>query len=141
MPSIVNCFQCGEKAILQNADDEKHYNESGLCPKCWNEAMEESSKASIEAKYLKENGVRFFSEFPEMATCPVCKTSNPGYCVLLGIDNTSDGSIEEGQPTHLHCALAARYSKEANIIYKALNNRRNNAVFKRRQKNTGTPRR
>lgn len=50
MPSIVNCFQCGEKAILQNADDEKHYNESGLCPKCWNEAMEESSKASIEAR-------------------------------------------------------------------------------------------
>lgn len=50
--SIINCFQCGGKAVLQNKDDEKHYNESGLCPLCWNEAMEESSnsKASIEAR-------------------------------------------------------------------------------------------
>jgi hypothetical protein len=52
MPSIVNCYQCGGKAVLNNADEEKHYNESGLCPICWNQAMEESSnsKASIEAR-------------------------------------------------------------------------------------------
>lgn len=45
------CFECGGKFDLVEGHHNNYYS-SGLCPKCWDKALEESSssKASIEAR-------------------------------------------------------------------------------------------
>jgi len=47
----VNCFECGEKFILEDGYD-VIYNTSSLCPKCYDKAMAElfNPNAGIEAK-------------------------------------------------------------------------------------------
>jgi len=55
--------------------------------------------------YFHKCGLRYFEEFPEDMFCPICNTNEEDYCVLIGVDGTSDGNIEEGKPVHLHCLL------------------------------------
>jgi len=73
-------------------------------------------------KYFEKYKIRYFLEFPEDIICPICNTNEKDYCVLIGIDGTGDGSIEEGQPVHLHCLIHKdlRYNKEVNVIYHKL---------------------
>ena len=61
-----------------------------------------------------------FEHFPADTTCPVCGTSDDGPCVLVGIDGTSDGSIQEAQPTHLACALATNYNPRIGLLYRRI---------------------
>ncbi len=63
---------------------------------------------------MKRPELRTFEKFPQDKECPVCKTSDDDKCVLIAIDGTSDGSICEGQPVHLACAIATNYNKEHN---------------------------
>ena len=49
--------------------------------------------------------------------CLICGTNKKGKCFLAGIDDTSDGSIEEGIPIHTDCLDNVRFNKKLNIIY------------------------
>lgn len=73
-------------------------------------------------KYFKQHNIRYFLEFPEDKICPICNKKENDYCVLIGIDGTGNGSIEEAQPVHLHCLINSnlRYNKEVNVIYQKL---------------------
>ena len=75
-------------------------------------------------KYFDKYKILYFTEFPEDMKCPVCGTSDKDYCVLIGIDGTTDGHIEEGCPVHIHCLINKnlRYAKEHNLIYQRLKN-------------------
>ena len=64
------------------------------------------------------NKPRTFKHFPEDMICPICGTNEDTECLLLEIDNTSDGSICEGKPVHLWCAVADRYNSEVGISYR-----------------------
>lgn len=80
-------------------------------------------KKAIE-KYFDEHKIRYFQEFPETSKCPVCGTNSKDFCVLVGIDGTGDGSIEEAAPVHIHCLITRgfRINTEVNIMYQKLEN-------------------
>jgi hypothetical protein len=61
---------------------------------------------------------RTFERFPADAVCPVCGTNDEGGCVLIAIDGTGDGHIAEAKPTHLACAVATQFNREAGVIYR-----------------------
>jgi len=61
---------------------------------------------------------RVFPHHPAGTICPICGTDRDCESVLVGIDGTGDGSIEEAQPTHLGCLLAAmRYRRDMGAYY------------------------
>ena len=84
-------------------------------------------KLTLLEEYLNVHEIRYFKKFPKDSTCPICQTNDQDYCVLLGIDGTAEGGLEEGKPVHLHCALAKRYSGNVGIIYKFVDNFTGNA--------------
>ena len=61
-----------------------------------------------------------FDHFPKEAICPICGTSEDEKCILVQIDETSDGSISEAQPVHLDCALVTNYNKDAGVMYRII---------------------
>lgn len=63
--------------------------------------------------------MRTFEHFPETATCPICGKNEDKECRLIGIDGTGDGSIEQAQPVHVECLMAAewRFNKTYATIY------------------------
>jgi len=74
-------------------------------------------------KYFEKYKIRYFLEFPETSICPICGKNEKDYCVLIGIDGTSEeGNIEQAIPVHVHCLIHKdlRYNKEVNIIYHKL---------------------
>jgi len=54
--------------------------------------------------------MRVFSEFNSYTACPICGTSNKGQSVLIAIDGTQKGNIEQAEQVHLDC-LSLRMSK------------------------------
>lgn len=75
-------------------------------------------------EYLDKHEIRYFEHFPKGLVCPICKTNEDTYTVLLPIDGTLEGNNEEAVCTHLHCAIAQRCSKEVGnthqILYKVI---------------------
>jgi hypothetical protein len=65
--------------------------------------------------------MRVFERFPDTDICRVCGTNREGKCVLVGIDGTSDGRIQEAIPLHLECAVATNYNAGLGIIYRRVN--------------------
>ena len=65
---------------------------------------------------------RPFDHYPPEATCPVCRTNKNRPCVLIPIDYTNKGNIEEAQPVHIGC-INLRYSKSMNLFYQNLGER------------------
>ena len=64
--------------------------------------------------------LRTFKEFPPNKNCPGCGTSEPGECVLLGIDGTEHDNIQEAKPFHLACAVATNYRPDMGLVYRRL---------------------
>jgi hypothetical protein len=67
----------------------------------------------------------YFEHFPEQVKCPICNTNTDGLSVLIGVDGTSDGGIEEAKPVHLTCLMNNkiwRYHKmdDTDLIYTRL---------------------
>jgi len=60
--------------------------------------------------------MKTFKHFPKNVTCPLCRTNKDKPCVLVGIDDTSEGNIEEAIPIHVDC-IELRYNKELNLFY------------------------
>ena len=74
-------------------------------------------------EYLKKYDVRYFNEFPKDLKCPVCGKSDKDYGVLIGIDGTSEGNIEQAAAVHLHCLLDVenlRLNKEVGFMYRRI---------------------
>ena len=73
--------------------------------------------------YLDKNNIRYFEKFPDELKCPICGESSDDFCVLVGIDGTSEGNIEEAKPIHLKCLLNGsklRINLQAGLIYQKL---------------------
>lgn len=70
-------------------------------------------------EYFDKHNIRYFEEFPEDINCPICGTNDKDYCMLIGIDGTGDGRIEEATPIHVSCLLknTFRFHKEIGVIY------------------------
>jgi len=60
--------------------------------------------------------MRTFEHFPEDVICKLCGTSEDKPCCLCGIDETSDGHIEEAIPIHVDC-INLRFNQNAGIFY------------------------
>lgn len=52
--------------------------------------------------------IRYFHHYPEDASCFLCGTRKDEPCVLIGVDGTGDGSIEEAIPIHLKCMMDSK---------------------------------
>lgn len=65
---------------------------------------------------------RTFEHFPDGIECIVCHTSEDKPCVLIAMDGTADGNIEEAKPVHVDCAIAERCveSNGSFLMYKKL---------------------
>jgi len=63
--------------------------------------------------------MRTFEHFPEVATCPICGTSEDKECVLIPIDGAQDGNISQAQPFHTECIKIEnmRYQEKTGIVY------------------------
>lgn len=63
--------------------------------------------------------MRTFEHFPQESKCPLCGESTDKPCTLIGIDGTSDGSIEKAIPVHVECLHEAEYriNQKVGIIY------------------------
>ena len=77
--------------------------------------VEEAAPVSQEA-WDKLNQFKYF---PKNAVCLICKTNDNKACMLLGIDGTDKGSIEQAMPVHTECLInrTFRCGPECNIIY------------------------
>jgi len=62
---------------------------------------------------------RIFEHFPEVATCPVCKTSEDHPCVLVSLDGTEDGNNEQATVVHVRCLGEQRWrlNREYGFLY------------------------
>lgn len=60
--------------------------------------------------------MRTFEHFPQDAKCLLCGESGDGECILVGIDGTGDGSIEQAMPIHTGC-IRLRYNENAGVVY------------------------
>jgi hypothetical protein len=81
-------------------------------------------KAKTVEKYFEQYGIRYFKEFPEEIKCPICETSDNDYCVLIGMDGTGDGHIEEAKAVHVHCLLKSenlRINSKVQVLYQRVN--------------------
>ena len=66
--------------------------------------------------------MKYFPEFPDTTTCPICGTSDKGECFLMPVMGTSDGRICETQPTHRECVSDAmvdgmQLNREIGIVF------------------------
>jgi len=64
--------------------------------------------------------LRFFEHCPPGSSCFLCGKNTDTPCVLIGVDGTSDGSIEEAQPIHLRCLMDSknwRINRGMAVIY------------------------
>jgi len=73
----------------------------------------------MKPKKMPKSVSKVFDHFPaDHATCPVCKTNKDKPCVLLPIDDTEEGNICQGQPTHAECLQSGfRYNQTLGVIY------------------------
>jgi len=58
-------------------------------------------------------------EHPNMGNdwkCPICNTNEDKPIVLMGVDGTEDGNIEEAEQIHLDC-INLRLNKQYRLIY------------------------
>ncbi len=69
--------------------------------------------------------LRQFKGFPKNDKCRVCKTNEDKPCILVGIDGTSDGRIEEAIPIHVDC-VRLRYNSNLNVLYQDLRDNERN---------------
>jgi hypothetical protein len=60
--------------------------------------------------------MRTFEHFPEHSTCILCGKSTDSTCILVGIDDTQDGSNEQATPVHVDC-IKLRLNKHRNVVY------------------------
>jgi len=58
-----------------------------------------------------------FEHFPDTAKCPFCGGSEDKSCVLIGIDGTEKGNIEQAAPAHADCIRDAKWRIKKGIIY------------------------
>ena len=49
--------------------------------------------------------MRTFKHFPDSKRCVLCGKSHDTECVLLPIDGTADGGLEEATPVHVECLV------------------------------------
>ncbi len=68
---------------------------------------------------------RQFKGFPKNDKCKVCGTNDDKPCVLVGIDGTSDGHIEEAIPIHVDC-VKLRFNSKVNVLYQSLRDNKSN---------------
>ena len=62
---------------------------------------------------------RVFQSFPPDINCPMCGGNEDEQCILVPIDDTVDGNVEEAIPVHLGCLVDGfRFAKEVDVIYK-----------------------
>ena len=61
-----------------------------------------------------------FEHFPDTTECPVCHTNKDGECVLIPVDGTEDGSIEQAKPVHVECLTGFRMNVNVGVIYKKI---------------------
>jgi hypothetical protein len=63
--------------------------------------------------------VRTFENFPDDSICPVCNTNENKECILLPIDNTTEGNICQEKVIHVDCLSfdKFRFVEEGKIIY------------------------
>lgn len=47
--------------------------------------------------------MKLFKKFNPATLCPLCHTKHPGRAVLIPLDGTRDGRIEECMQVHLNC--------------------------------------
>ena len=47
--------------------------------------------------------LRVFEEVPEGGRCLLCGTGKDGKCMLIGVDGTESGSLQEALPIHMNC--------------------------------------
>ena len=60
--------------------------------------------------------MRTFEHFPKERKCGLCGTNKDGRWMLVGVDGTGDGNLEEGIPTHVDC-IKLRYNPEIGVFY------------------------
>lgn len=60
--------------------------------------------------------MRTFEHFPENFKCLLCGTNEDKPCVLVGVNGTQEGNIEQALPVHVDC-INLRYYRENNIVY------------------------
>lgn len=70
------------------------------------------------SKRVVRPGPRTFKGFPDDVTCPVCGTNDEGESVLIHIDGTGDGTVVQGQPIHLGCAVASNWNRSVGLLYR-----------------------
>ena len=62
--------------------------------------------------------MRVFEHFPEESSCFLCGTNQDSPCVLVGVDGTGDGRIEEAEPLHIECLQTKlRINRGIGLIY------------------------
>ena len=62
-----------------------------------------------------------FEHFPDDKLCPICKLSRDLPCILVPIDGTEEGNIEQANPVHALCLEDGwRMNESVGVIYKRI---------------------
>lgn len=69
---------------------------------------------------LELAGVRFFAHYPKESSCFLCGTNQDMPCILIGVDETASGGIEEVEPVHIQCMVSRshwRMNRGIGLLY------------------------
>lgn len=83
------------------------------------DAKPKQAKAESDLMNLLAD-IRYFQHYPDNASCFLCGTRRDEPCVLIGIDGTTSGRIEEAIPIHLKCMMNSknwRVNRPMGIMY------------------------
>ena len=65
--------------------------------------------------------MRTFEHFPKKDKCGLCGTNKDGVSMLVGVDGTGDGRIEEHILIYVDC-IKLRYNPEIGVFYQRVMN-------------------
>lgn len=93
---------------------------TGKVMKTATQVMTEEAAFTAERFRQSLSGLRFFEGFPPGDRCFLCGKDDNIACILIGIDGTSSGNIEEATPVHMRCMVDRKHwriNRHAGVIY------------------------